>query len=144
MKLNGWQRLWVVFTIIWVSFFGLLTFQSKSSELEIYHNWSQDLLNYLVSQDKDLKNYSVTSLRSVYARVSDKELVKALHEKYLTKHPAYRYGFKKINSKYENLLVHGSNKGYNQKYIYIAFIIPLLVYIFGIAITWVKKGFKNS
>lgn len=141
MKLNGWQRLWIVISILWAVSVAGYTFTSKQSESEIYHSWANDLIGYLVTQASDLKGYSITSLRSKYSDISDKELVEALHKKYIGKHPAYSYGFSEIDAKYE-----GKIKGETNLllYVIVALALPILIYLVGWSVAWVRNGFKNA
>lgn len=143
MKLNGWQRLWLIISFVWIGCIVAYSIIAKQSESEIYHSWSQDLLSYLVTQANDLKGYSVTSLRSTYSGVSDKELVEALHKKYIGKHPAYRYGFSKIDAKYEKA-ISGRNDGKIETLSFAAIGFPVVLYLFGWAVGWVRRGFKGT
>jgi preprotein translocase subunit SecG len=142
MKLNGWQRLWVVISLLWVASVLTYTITNKQSESEIHHNWANDLIGYLISQVSDLKDYSVTSLRSKYSDLSDKELVEALHKKYIEKHPAYRFGFSEIDAKYEGKV--SGKKGNLFTYILVALFFPISIYLLGWAFAWVRSGFKKD
>jgi len=94
-----------------------------------------------VSQVDDLKGYSVTSLRPKYSDISDKELVEALHKKYLNAHPAYRYGFEQIDTKYEKIVYKNSNNTV-KTLLYVAIGVPISLYFFGWAFVWIRRGFK--
>ena len=142
MKLNGWKRLWIIFSILWVLTVAFYIGNYRNTASEMYYYWANDLIEYLVSQDTELKNYSVTSLRSVYSNISDKELIGLLHNKYLKKHPAYKYGFSEVDRKYENKIDSGGNSLFIQ--LLIAVIVPLAVYLFGWAFCWVRQGFSNA
>ena len=103
MKLNGWQRLWIVLSIAWFVALGALYVSSRGSEDKLYHDWANELIAYLIDQSSELRGQTAISVRSAYSDLSDKQLVNALHDKYLPKHPAYSYGFAEIDKKYRTL-----------------------------------------
>jgi hypothetical protein len=51
IKLNGWQRLWVVTSVLW--FLGIsilnynMNYKSHKTDAEIYHTWSNEIRGYL-------------------------------------------------------------------------------------------------
>lgn len=150
IKLNGWQRLWVVTSVLW--FLGILilnyniNYKSHKTDAEIYHAWSNEIIEYLIAQVPELKGYSVSSLRLTYSDMSDKELIEALHKKFISKHPAYEYGLTEIDSKYENKVASTGGPGYSKwfAYILLAIGVPACLYVFGWAIAWIKNGFKSA
>ena len=142
MRLNGWQRLWVVISLLWMGVVAAYTLTRGASQSEIYHSWANDLLGYLVTEASDLKSYSVTSLRSTYSDLSDKELIEALHKKYIGKHPAYRYGFEQIDAKYERKIAGEDSNPLIS--VLIAVVLPVLLYVLGWTFVWVRNGFKNA
>lgn len=146
MKLNGWQRAWVVFSVAWLLGVSILHLSKWQSEAEMYHNWANELIAYLAEQDPTLKSHSPESVRSAYADISDKDLIQALHKDYLPKHPAYRYGFSEIDLKYssESLLSIGNPSGILLRWLVIAFAAPLLVYLAGLSVAWIRGGFKHG
>ena len=133
MKLNGWQRAWIVFSAAWVIALGVLYGSSHRSDKSVYHDWANDLIGYLIEQSPDLRGHTVTSVRSKYSDLSDKQLVNALHEKYLPKHPAYSYGFAEIDSRYR------ADGGVG--WLATALGIPALLYLAGFSIAWIRAGF---
>jgi hypothetical protein len=150
IKLNGWQRLWVVISVLWFLGISILNYntnyKSHKTDAEIYHTWSNEIIEYLIAQVPELKGYSVSSLRFTYSDMSDKELIEALHKKFISKHPAYEYGLTEIDAKYENKVSSTRGNGYSKwlAYILLAVGVPASLYVFGWAIAWIKNGFKSS
>lgn len=146
MELNGWQRAWIVFTAAWLLGAAILFVSKWQSEAEMYHNWAGDLLAYLVEQEPTLRGPFPESLRSSYADLSDKDFVQALHKDYVPKHPAYSYGFAEIDSRYSlsSLLSQNQASGMLVRWLMVAIGVPLLVYLAGLSIAWVRGGFKHG
>ena len=147
MKFSGWQRLWIVCSIAWVITIGAFYLSSHRSEEKLYHNWANDLIGYLIEQSSDLRGHTLTSVRSAYSDLSDKELVDALHEKYLPKHPAYSYGFAEIDSRYRP--DEGAGVGARRFYPKLGWLVaalgvPALMFLAGLAIAWVRAGFRHA
>jgi len=150
MKLNGWQRLWIVSSALWLVCVSILTYNiyysSHKNDAEIYHAWVNETLEYLIAQVPELKDYTVSTLRNDYADIADKELKEALHKKFIPKHPAYEYGLTEIDSKYENRI---TSKSENTRFILFPYILlaigfPIILYVFGWTIAWIKNGFYNA
>jgi hypothetical protein len=142
MRLNGWQRLWVIISLVWVIVIGSLFATSQRSGDQNYHEWANELVEYLIKQSPDLQGRTVASVRSAYSDLSDKQLVDALHEKYLPKHPAYHYGFSEINAKYSGASVQNTQHGL--VWLAAAIGVPLALYLLGLAIFWIGAGFKHA
>ena len=142
MKLNGWQRLWVIVSVAWVVVIGSAFVASQRSGEQNYHDWANELVEYLIEQSPDLQGHTVASVRAAYSDHSDKQLVDALHEKYLPKHPAYRYGFAEIDAKYFGVLVQSPR--HESVWLAAGFGVPLALYLLGLAISWVRAGFKHA
>jgi hypothetical protein len=147
MKLNGWQRLWIVCTITWIVAVGAFYAFSRGSENKLYHEWANELILYLIEQSSDLQGHTVISVRSAYSDLSDRQLIDALHDKYLPKHPAYTYGFAEIDAKYKlsEKVATGEHRFQGDVvWLMIAFGIPASMYLVGGAIAWVRAGFRAA
>ena len=141
MRLNGWQRTWIVLSIIWIALLASFYLALKPPEDQRYRDWVNALITYLIRQSPDLHGQTPESVRAAYSDLSDKQLVNALHDTYLPKHPAYRYGFSEIDGKYtesHDALPH------KVRCLGTAFGTPLLLYVLGFAVSWVRAGFKNA
>lgn len=143
---NGWQRLWVVASVIWLATVSVMAWNTRLSEQALYHDWARELLAYLVQQAPELKGHSVESARAVYSDLSDKDLIDALHRRFLPLHPAYEYGFAGIDEKYGSLLPSRTDFPYVPwlRWLVLAVGLPALVYIGGLAFVWVRRGFEKS
>jgi len=134
--LNGWQRLWIVFS--WVVAVGSL-YAAASHQLydRFYSDWGNELISYLI-ESSELPGQTVESVRYSYSNMSGKQIVNALHDKYLPKHPAYTYESAKIDAKYQQ----------REEMAHLSILwpvvvgIPVLVYLAGFAIGWVGAGFR--
>jgi hypothetical protein len=145
-QLNGWQRVWIVFSAAWVIALGVLYVSSHQSDEKMYHDWANDLIAYLIEQSPDLRGHTVTSVRSKYSDLSDKQLVDALHEKYLPEHPAYSYGFAEIDSRYRtDGRVHVGAHAFDSRvgWLATALGLPVLLYLAGFSIAWIRAGFHH-
>ena len=147
MKLNGWHRLWIVLSIACFVAVGALYVSLRGSENKLYHNWANELIAYLIEQSSELRGHTLMSVRSAYSDLSDKQLVNALHDKYLPKHPAYEYGFAEIDTKYRTL--DGTEKGgaslsETLMWLAIGLGVPGLIYLTGLAVAWVRAGFRHT
>ena len=150
IRLRGWQRLWVVTSVLWLVGVSIMNYNMNynghKNDVEVYRAWSNEILEYLITQVPDLKDSSVSSLRRTYSDFSDKELIEAIHKKFITKHPAYEYGLTEIDSKYENKVTLRAGRGLSKLFIWIllAIGVPAFLYVFGWAIAWIKNGFKSA
>lgn len=142
MRLNGWQRLWIFISVAWVLVVLGFAIQSMRSEEERYSRWSNELLEYVASQAPELQGRTTASLRAAYVTLTDKQLVEAMHDAYLVKHPAYRFGFSSIDEKYSQ--PNGLGVTQVKTLVMIGLIPPLLVYVLGLGLVWVRRGFKQE
>ena len=142
MRLNGWQRAWVVLSVVWIAAISAVAITSQRSEEKRYHDWSNELIEYLIAQSPDLRGHTLTSVRAAYSDMSDRQLVEALHDKYLGKHPAYRYGFSEIDAKHSPGVADVLKPKFH--WVLAALGVPLALYLLGMAVAWVRAGFKRA
>lgn len=145
MKLGGWQRIWIVISVMWLLVVGLVGYSEIPSEEKIYKAWSYDLLKYLCDNDSNLKGQYAWQLRDVYSDLSDKELIERLRSKYLEKYPAYKYGFENIDAKYNDKLINLARSRVIAIGIgFLIWFIPLAVlYVLGWSVGWIYRGFRG-
>jgi hypothetical protein len=139
MKLSGFQRLWVVTTIIIfviAVFFTIVLFPKKS---EIMSRWTYETIEVV----KKPGDYSF-EIRDAYKDYGDKELIDKIHEK--EKNPFTKIRFDEIDRRYKNELESLFTK--QAKHILIAFVayfcVILALYGFGWSIGWIYRGFKST
>ena len=147
MKLNGWRRLWIVLSIAWIVAVSTSYVASRGSTDKQYHDWGNELIAYLIEQSPELRGQSITSVRSTYSDMSNKQIVTAIRDKYLPKHPAYSYGFAEIAKKYREIdRTESSEIDLRDAITWIAAAlgIPILLYLAGLAVAWVRAGFRHT
>jgi hypothetical protein len=142
MRFNGWQRAWVVLSVVWIAATSSVAITSRCSEEQRYHDLFNELIRYLIAQSTDLRGHTTVSVRAAYSDMSDRQLVEATHDKYLNKHPAYRYGFSEIDAKHSpgtaSTLTPNLQRGLA------ALGVPLALYLLGVAVAWVRAGFRRT
>jgi hypothetical protein len=140
LKLNGWQRLWVVLGIIYFAVVVAFTFSVWPSESKIENSWVYSL----IEKTKDPNDYTY-QIRDAYKDISDKELIRRINAKY-SLNQDYKEIVSSINLKYQGELQ--SLRKEQIKTTAMALIIWLLpvaiVYLLGLSIAWIYKGFKNK
>jgi len=141
--LNGWQRISVTITVIWFCAVAITTILTEPSDDEVYYKWSRELTEYLIGNAPDLKGYTVESLRAAYANLPDQKLIDALRGKYIEKHPAYTYGFDRIDKKYMGQLSGRRTPIYWANRLALAVLPPLAIYLAGWSVAWIRRGFAG-
>jgi len=82
LKFNGWQRLWIVFGIIYLIIVTVGMVIDTPSQTKVYENWSLDLIRWSIKNNPKMKNFSVFAIHADYSDLGDKELVRRLKQKY--------------------------------------------------------------
>ena len=135
MKLSGWQRLWILLSVIYLVIPVLFLIADWPTKKEIEDKWVYDTLE-IVRQPSD----SVFEIRSAYNDLSNQELVERVHKKF------GKAKFEKIDKEYQKEL---KNLNYKRlKSFGVAFlfwIVPVIVlYILGKGVGWVYRGFRSG
>lgn len=50
MRLNGWQRAWVVLSVVWIAAISSVAITSQRSEEQRYNDLFNELIRYLIAQ----------------------------------------------------------------------------------------------
>jgi heme/copper-type cytochrome/quinol oxidase subunit 2 len=141
MKLNGWQRLWVVISIIIFVVAVFFTFEHYPKKSEIYSTWANETIEVV----KKPGEHSFL-IRMAYKDYSDEELIEKLHEKYAEKNASTKVKFDEIDKKYKNDLDNLPSQ--QTKHILICLTVYLCliicIYVFGWSVGWVYRGFKSK
>lgn len=100
-KLNGWQRLFILFAIIYtLPFIGLLINGLLNSFPADYDHISSSHLSVIVSwiseHDTKLKNISVEDMQSAYNDRTSDDIINILYGNYLPTHPECEDMFKVV------------------------------------------------
>ena len=143
--LNGWQRLWVLSSAIWLVIVGIFasTMIPKSSDYakDRLYDTIDVVGKHLEKENPDVYYKGAWTTRTEdYADLKDDEILDKLHSKYedsVDFTPIEREYRHKINGLRTDQL----------KTVGISFLVwgipSLLVYILGVAVGWVFKGFQQ-
>lgn len=147
MKLNGWQRIWIVCGVIIfaiVCFFTVLTFPKKS---DITSRWVYETISVV----KKPHEYSY-EIREAYKDYDDIQLIEKIHKKkYESEHDGFYYTiykarFEEIDSRYnaelKGLPVSQIKHILTALAVYLC--IMLAIYGLGWSIGWIYRGFKRT
>lgn len=140
IKLNGWQRLWVVLSITYFAIVVAFTFSLWPNESKIENCWVYSLID----ETKDPNDYTY-QIRDAYKDISDKELIRRINAKY-SSNQDYKEILNSINLKYQSELQSLWKEQIKTIAIALmAWLLPIAtVYLLGLSIGWIYKGFKNK
>jgi hypothetical protein len=140
MKLNGWQRLWVVLSALYLAIVIVFTWSSWPTRRQIDNSWVYDLIN----ATKDPKDYAY-EIRDAYKDIPDGELIQRINAKYSEK-SEYKEILKTTNLKYQMEIESlGKDRFKTGGIALLAWLIPIgLIYLLGVAAGWIYKGFKGK
>jgi hypothetical protein len=140
IKLNGWQRLWVVLSIIYFVIVVGFSFASWPTESNIENSWVYSLID----KTKDPNDYAY-QIRDAYQDISDKELIRRINAKY-SSNQNYKEILNTINLKYQSELQSLWKEQFKTIAIALmAWLLPIaIVYLLGLSFGWIYKGFKNK
>jgi hypothetical protein len=155
MRLNGWQRLWVVLSAVWMILTAMLTSTTwpptilsldPSAGIPVGSDVTYLMDGVLAADEKVTSSEFARRLKAKYPEyldLSDETLV----NRTLTRYPYYRQFMSDLNAfdqsapsadevnaaNRREAVVHGA---------LLALIPPLGVYVLGIAIAWIRRGFR--
>jgi hypothetical protein len=140
IKLNGWQRLWVVLSIIYFVIVAGFSFALWPAESNIENSWAYSLID----KTKDPNDYAY-QIRDAYKDISDKELIRRINAKY-SSNQNYKEILNTINLKYQSELQSLWKEQFKAIAIALmAWLLPIaIVYLLGLSFGWIYKGFKNK
>ncbi len=81
-KLNGWQRIWLVSSAVYLLIVIIVGFQSIPNPNQVYKEWSYSLIEWAVVNDPKLVNQSIIKIRNAYSDLEDVDLIRKIQEKY--------------------------------------------------------------
>lgn len=146
-KLNGWQRLWILIISLYLTFvlyFASISFPNKS---DLYREWAYSILDLEKKHDKSINSLSNWEIREAYTKkgITDEKFIERLKEKSIEKPPDYQSEFAEIEKKHSAKIIKlkGKQIRYTVNALLIWFLPSSLIYILGISIAWVYKGFKK-
>lgn len=146
LKLNGWQRLWVVLTIVYlltVAWISSFTFPKASNYLSTRVYDSLDAVGHYLEKEQPGFRYEGgwATRTKYYADLPEEQIVPKLHEKYQG-----RVDFSPIETRYRQA-IEGLAKE-KLRFVGVAFLVwltPVVAfYLLGWAAGWVLRGFKHN
>jgi len=140
-KLSGWQRLWLVLSVIYLIVVAAFTIILMPKASQYSSSMVHDTIQTTIDNVPKLSNMYVYQIREAYSDFSDEELIQKIHEKYKDE-----VDFDAIEKKYRNKMSHLPSV--RAKFIGLGllfWVAPIvLVYILGISVGWIVKGFKKE
>jgi hypothetical protein len=141
MKLNGWQRIWIVCGIIIFVIVTIVTIAVLPKRSEITSRWVYETINSV----KKPNEYAY-EIRDAYKDYDDIQLIAKIHEKYAKSGDIFdKVNFEEIDKRYKAELDGLFAKQIKCILIGLAIYIGLMLvmYGFGWSIGWIYRGFKR-
>jgi len=141
LKLNGWQRLWVVVSLLYLIAVVIFTIALMPKRSDRQQVWVSQTINAVRVVDKSV-DYPY-EVRNAFKDLSDDELVRRLQAKY-SKAP-YNLEFRSIDERHEKSLQDLSkDQAKSMGLGLLAWIVPSVVlYMLGWSIGWIYRGFQS-
>ena len=142
--LNGWQRLWIVTSVILLGIFMFYSYLHYWPEKnQVQYEWALELVD-LVSKHNEFSQDEF-ELYSKYKDIPKDEFINKFTNKYIEDN-RYSESVKNINEKYNKLIKSLWKK--KIKIILLSLLSWLLsiifIYVFGFSICWIYRGFKKE
>lgn len=129
MKLNGWMRLWIVFSAVWLLAVGLRAYGDLSSLLE--------------PKEWEVSKEGIGSATFVFSKSEPEEFVRRYIDEELiplvAKNPGTYTG--KITTSHYDSLVKKELRPRITQYLTEAFLPVVSIFMLGWAFVWIKRGF---
>lgn len=152
IKLNGWQRIWIVMTIIYSIIVLLISYNhlpNKQIANIDYHYFvsslPENLRNNLNSPDKDYEqglgykfNFDLIGSEIVIMKNGDKLYFKSGTKKEIIDNISNEY-----NIRIESLMQRQNVEYYSYTLMFLIFP-PIVIYLLGWSVGWVIRGFRNE
>ena len=145
MRLNGWQRLWVVMSGLYVLIVTFLCASEFPTEKEIYQRWQAELILWQKNNDFALTEAAPWDIAKAYSADSPKESIARVEEKYVAQNFFNKFDFDAIANKYQAELADLPNMQRQKlKTASLFGLLPVFVtYVLGWLASWVYHGFKS-
>jgi len=154
INLNGWQRIWILLTALWLGF-------GINFYIDAYHSvWYGKVNRYVLDSGASiaLKDNFIKSksewpkgwtrspllLDEIYPSLSETERIDIVYDEF-EKHKnqeKYKKHFNALNKIKENNKNHFIDRALGEWKVVIT--PPLLVYLFGWCVAWIRKGFARK
>jgi hypothetical protein len=140
-RLSGWQRLWLVLSVIYLIAVAAFTVILMPKASQYLSSRVYDTVRTIKDNVPELSGMYVYQIREAYSDFSDEEIIQKIHEKYKDE-----VDFDAIEKKYRNKM--SRLPSMRAKFIGLGllfWVAPIvLVYILGISVGWIVKGFKKE
>lgn len=143
-RLNGWQRLWLVLSVIYLIVVIGFTFTLMPKASQYLSSRVYDTVRTIKDNVAELSlntSLSTFEIREAYSDLSDEEFIQIIHKNYKDK-----VDFDAIEKKYRNKM--SRLPSVRAKFIGLGLLFwigpIILIYILGISVGWIVKGFKKE
>jgi hypothetical protein len=144
--LNGWQRLWVVLVVLYLVPVVLINIDALPTASDYARTRLHDSIDLAGKHmESTTPGYtfegSYTVREKYYADLTDEQIIERLHTKFKDK-----VDFTKIESEYHRKISGlGTEQAKTVGYAILWWLLPsALLYLFGVAVAWVIRGFRGE
>ena len=142
--MNGWQRLWVVISVLLLVPTIFVAYSLQSPDYEIVSRKKERVIEFVANNDPTLTEFKPWKLLAAkYADMPPTEFLKRFEEGYISKHPEFREQIRSIHLEVDREF------GYRRfalvlKAVGVWMGIIATLYVLGFAAGWVYRGFKRN
>ncbi len=140
-RLNGWQRLWLLVSVIYFLLVVSLTALLLPKKSDYLRTRVYDTINLIIKNIPELRGSYAYQIRDAYPELSDDDVVKRIHSKFKG-----QVDFSSIEDEYNARLAKlpsAQAEAFGIGFLF--WIVPVaLTYLLGWAIGWVIKGFRRN
>jgi hypothetical protein len=97
IKLNGWQRIWIIIGIL-LFIFASSVFLFNTEKRDIYRHWENETIELTFTLER-FKNYDVWWFRRSYPDLTNQEIIEKIQNKFTG--PPHNLNFNSINNNYK-------------------------------------------
>lgn len=144
-RLNGWQRLWVALSVIWLLVVAAFTIALWSSASDYEHRRLDDSIDavghYLERENPSYRYEGAWATRTKYNDLSDDQLLARLHDEYKGK-----VDFQPIETEYRRKLDRLPTERAEAVGVALLvwFVPAAAVYALGLTVAWIRRGFRQA
>ncbi len=144
-RLNGWHRLWLALSVIWLLAVAAFTIAFIPKASDYGSSRLYDSINavnrHLEREDPTRGQEAAWTTRSKYSDLSDEEVLVRLHDKYKGK-----VDFQSIETEYRRKIARLPTERTEVVGIaLLAWLVPVtVVYALGLTLAWIIRGFRHA
>jgi hypothetical protein len=149
IKLNGWQRIWIVIALFCAYFTFTGVYNGLPKESKIYVSWSKDMIELLITTPKFNNMDDIQVLKQVkkeFGTSSLKGFVDIVQREYGTPDGQMYIDFEQINSLHQKQVdaLFGDQLFFWSAGLAAWLLICFGIYVSGWTVGWVIRGFKKQ